>query len=273
MIDHLRRLVMNWQSRSRVADTLAVVSNVRKNLSGFSHSAEQVFLPVGERLMGLQSRAHDIAAQTMLNTQLMSSDEGSLAVLDEVLQAARGTTQEGDVLVNVQTLQQNAKTIHQAIDAIHPIVNTFDVLGVMTRIESSRFETAGASFAGLADAVTSLSRQIREQIGITAGSATEAFVTACQAAEQVRREVEAQRQNLGPLTRQSSAGLLKMKDHRGRISQANTLLGMRFEGISAAIGDLVTDLQSHDIVRQQIEHVLEALDRLELFDLPRRRSV
>ena len=190
---------------------------------------------------------------------LLSHDDGSLSVLDELLQTAQQDQQSDQVVTAVQDIERNAKTIHQATEAVARLVNTFDVLGVMTRIESSRFEAVGATFVGLADAVAALSLQIREQIRATAESAAVLRQSTTQAAEEMRSVAQTRRENLGPLTRQISGGLAKVREHRAQVSQANSLLGARFGGVSRAVGDLVVALQSHDIVRQQIEHVVDAL--------------
>jgi methyl-accepting chemotaxis protein len=259
----LKRWVADWRSRATLLDERKALRTIQHDLAEFSGSAEKFFVPVGERLADLHSRSREIARQTTQIAELLSQDERSLAVLGEVLNAGDGGGQHGEVLAAVQGIQQNAVAVQGAIATVVRLVNTFDVLGIMTRIESSRFEAEGASFGGLAQAVSALSQQIREKIGTTAESAAVLLQTSRQAAAEVRHVEQTRQENLGPLTRQTSLGLAKTRDHRNRVSHASKLLAARFDGVSSAVGDIVTALQFHDIVRQQIEHVLEALQVLD----------
>ena len=258
-ISYWKRWALRWPARAPIRDEGGTLRDVQHDLSEFSGSAEKFFVPVGERLADLQLRSREIASQTTRIAGLLSQDDRSLAVLGEVLNAAEGTRRHDEILGAVLGIQENAVAVHRAIAAVVRLVNTFDVLGMMTRVESSRFEVEGVDFGGLAEAVTALSQQIREKIGATAESAAVLLQTSRQASEEVRRVAQTRQENLGPLTRQTGVGLSEIADHRNRVSHANTLLAARFDGVSSAVGDIVTAVQFHDIVRQQIEHVLEAL--------------
>jgi methyl-accepting chemotaxis protein len=266
-LDSLAGLASELRSGPLTRELMNVLlQKVQGGLAGVTTSSEGVFLLVGERLMDLQLKARELANQTTSISELLSSDEGSPEVLRNLLTAAQRGYQGDDTVVRIQEIQENVKAIHQAIQAIDPIANVFQVLGVTTRIESARFD-AGATFVDLAQAVTALSRQIREQIGNISDSAAALLDTTCRAAEEVRSLAQKFRDNLGPLASQTNAELLKIHDRRSQVSQASKRLAERFEGISRAVGDVVTALQSHDIVRQQIEHVLDAfrpLDRLDV---------
>ncbi len=253
----------SWRWRRSDGQAAETLRRVQQNLTGFSDSVEGVFLKVGGRLMDQQRQAREIAGQTSAMARVLSDDEGSLAVLTGVLEGTGERGQGDGNLVAACEMREKSQAILRAIEIFGRLVNTFDVLGIMTRIESARFEAAGGMFVGLADAVIALSRQIREHIGATAGSAQALLETTSEAAEEVRRAAEIRQQNLGPLLVQTRAGIAKIAEGRSRVSQANADLSARFESISSATGDLVAALQSHDIVRQQIEHVLDALSRLD----------
>jgi len=258
-----RRNAESLRRRSRARDSANILDRVVSVLEGFSGSLEGVFLETGRRLADLQLRAREIAGQTASMAEFLSDDEGSLTLLDGVLKAAGEDHEDHRIVATVGGIQENVQAIHRAIESFDRLVNTFDVLSMMTRIESARFEAVQGSFVGLADAVMALSRQIRQQIGATSGSAKALLETTSEAGEQVRRVAQTRRENLGPLARQTRAGIQEIVSRHTQVSQANTRLAARFEGISRAIGDLVAALQSHDIVSQQVEHVLDALRRLD----------
>ncbi|MEI9972882.1 MAG: hypothetical protein WDO73_12955 [Ignavibacteriota bacterium] len=110
--------------------------------------------------------------------ELLSQDERSLTVLGEVLgdsDGSHGTTR-------FQLPCRPFKTTPWPSITRSPPSCAWSThsmcWGIMTRIESSRFEAEGAAFGGLAEAVSALSQQIREKIGATAGSATLLLQTA-----------------------------------------------------------------------------------------------
>jgi len=259
----LRNWLAKWRSRSQSRQARSVLEEVRAEISSMSQSTEGVFLLVGGRLGDLAGRARELAEIASSIAELLATDAGSLAVLDEVLQSTLGSTEARDMAAAVAGIQQQAKSIHRVIETVSPVVRTFDMLGVITRIESSRFEGTGVTFVSLADAVGILSRQIREQVAVTADSAAELLETINRASEQIRRVARQHEESLKPLSNQTSAELEKIREHRGQVGQATQLLGERMREVSQAVGDVVTHLQSHDIVRQQIEHVVEALARAE----------
>lgn len=275
LLGSIRRLDQTWQRPVRSLkhgalhrhsalsrpELKSLLKQIHEDLGGVSSSTEGVFLLVGERLMELQLRTREIAGQTSAIAELLLHETDSLGVLDEVLAAACANQQGDDTAGAIRGIQSNATSLFSAVQGIGPVVRTFDVLGVMTRIESARVEGEGASFVSLAIAVASLSQQIRVQIGTTADSATMLLRTTSKAAEQMREVAQKQRENLGPLARQTSAELQKMKEHRSQVSEATKRLAARFDEILRSIGDVVTALQAHDIVRQQVDHVLEALPR------------
>ena len=238
-----------------------LLKQIHGDLAGVSSSTKGVFLFVGKRLIVLQLRTREIAGQTSAIAELLLHETDSLGVLDEVL-ASACANQQGDVTSDaMRGIQGNATSLFSAVQGIGPVVKTFDVLGVMTRIESARVDGEGASFVGLANAVAALSQEIRVQIGTTVDSATLLLRTTSKAARQMREVEQNQRNNLGPLVSQTSAELQKMKEHRSQVSEATKRLAARFDGISRSIGVVVTALQAHDIVRQQVDQVLEALPR------------
>jgi hypothetical protein len=239
------------------------VRKVREELAGLGGSTESMFLAAGERLLDLQRQSREIAIEATSFATRLADDGGSLAVLGEALATCSEAGDDNAPAASLPEIHENAKAIQQAIRDIIPVVKTFDVLGVMVRIESARFQGADATFVGLAETVTALSGQIRERIGATTESAESLVETTGSAIAQMRRVEQQRRETLAPLAHASSLELARIRQFRGRASAAVGALGARFEKVSHAFSDVVAALQSHDIVRQQIEHVVQALRNLD----------
>jgi methyl-accepting chemotaxis protein len=249
-----------WTARAAPA---GVLDQVRRELAGFSNSTESVFLQAGERLGDLQVKARAIGTEAGSIAVLLADETGPVAALDALLNATSGIDKGGDIAAPVHAIGENAEAIQRAIRNIDSAVRTLDVLGMMTRIESSRFSDAGVTFIDLADSVLALSRQIREQLGATATSAASLIETTGSAAEQAGRVLRQHTENLGPLLARTSEGIREVRSRRSQASEASRRLAGRFEEISRAMGDVVSAMQSQDIVRQQIEHVMEAIEKLD----------
>lgn len=250
----------HWRSGSSTSETTSVLRKLRNDLAGISQSTEDSFLALGEGLMELQAGAREVAGQTAAVCEQMSSDEGSLSVLDDLFKGQDPKGQEQGIAERMRELEENATAIRQAIRSLEPVADIFYVLGIRTRVESVCLNGGGAAFSDLADAVTGLSRRIRDQIGASARSAALLRDTAVQAAEELQKTTQLYEQNLGPLARQATDESIKIKEQQNRVCSATRQLSERFERMSHAIGNVVAASQVHDIVRQQVDHVLKALD-------------
>jgi DNA repair exonuclease SbcCD ATPase subunit len=242
-------------------DLAGALRNIEADLAGISTATESVFLLTGERLMALQVRASEIAVRTSGIAEILADDQGAQAILDEVLSSSQTQFQTNDLNASTQELRENANAVRHAIEAFGSVATVFYALGVKTRIESAHSERVGATFEDLANSVIRLSRQIQEQIGTISDSAAILLETTTQGADEVRRVARNHQENLGSLGSEATAQLSKIRDHRGHVAEAAKRLASRFDKISRAVADVVIALQSHDIVRQQVEHVLESLRR------------
>lgn len=244
----------------RLADeTWNSIQVARAELSEFNQSTEAVFLSVGGGLREIQAIARRVSAQMAEVAGQGRNHDASIASLDRVLSASVEDGAGRQIINCVRGLRRDAKALGATIEAFGPILHTFDVLAVMTRIESARFVDIEGSFAGLAASVLELSQQIREQVSSSATSVAAMLRTVSAAASEAAAVAAQREENLAPLMEQTGASLRQLREHRSEIATANAHLSTQFEGISASVGDLVTALQSQDIVRQQLEHVQQAL--------------
>jgi hypothetical protein len=112
----------------RTSEAREIVSRVRENLGGVSSATEGVFLLVGERLTNLQCRVREIASEASEIAELQANDAGSLLALDEILRAACGDWRDNGTGALIGKIEENADAVLQAIQAIGPVVKTFDSL-------------------------------------------------------------------------------------------------------------------------------------------------
>ncbi|MFN7996745.1 MAG: hypothetical protein U0Q18_24240 [Bryobacteraceae bacterium] len=265
----LKRRLNVWLSRlhrGRAGSAARILEDVQRDLTSLSHATEGVFLQVGQNLGDLQSRTCEIASEASRIAEILSGDGGALHALDRVLNSRYAHSETDEIAVVVSRMQEHARGVRQAIESIGTIIKSFDVLCVMTRMESARFERAGELFTGLADSVSSLARQIRREVSATADAAAVLYSVTTKAAQQMQESGRRYEDNLMPLTTEARADVHAIQQYCGRVSEAGKLLSTRFKAVSHCIGDLVSALQVHDIVRQQVEHILERLGGSDVHD-------
>lgn len=259
MLASLAAFARRVQGGGKSKDAAGAFPEVCAKLRGIASSTEDEFLGAGARLMPLQRQAQTIAAGATSLAEVLERGVGPLGVLAEVVKQAAGSD-AGELAGWIEEIERESRQIQRAIQAIAPIVRSFDVMGVLTRIESSRFAGGGASFEGLAASVGALSLEIREKVAATSDSAAVLLAGTTRAANDMRRLTGEQRQQLAALTHRTHAELEKIRAHHVQVTESGTRMAERFGRVSAAIGEVVSGLQAHDIVRQQIEHIVAALE-------------
>jgi len=244
------------------AGWLGRIHSATDHLSALNASTEQEFLVIGERLQDFYARARRIASLTSDVAARMSGREID-ALVDELTSVAADLKTMGDdsrqgieVLNMIVTGFEN---IHGPLNNFDKIVKNLQVLGNFVRIESARMHDRDSGFVTLVedikklavdielrskellDQALSLRSRIREDLdGITRMKADLDART-----RDIMSDTEAK---IESLTKRHAWSLKTIRDFAGR-----------WENITGSVGEIVMSIQFHDITRQQIEHVNEAL--------------
>jgi hypothetical protein len=245
---------------SRWASALAGAIDGLQRLNG---STEQDFLRVGGSLIEFRSAVRQISSEMTALIELISGEGGEDRALACMLgdSAQRDTRihESGMALANVRELSHR---ILLAFSELRNTVSTFHTLCTLTRIESSRLGVASADFANLANEVKPLSASIETsgQAIFEAYSRLEGSVEA--ALQRCANLRSRQQQELPPLVAGVTDALGALEERRERAYHTSVRQAEQYQAMGDGIEKLVTSLQMHDITRQQIEHVTEALERL-----------
>jgi methyl-accepting chemotaxis protein len=229
-------------------------------LSGLVASREGDFLSLGGALQEFAQNAATLAGAVQ-NLAAMTGDTSLLSELTRLTTEFCESKQAdgGGSLAELEAIKGFSGQLLERAEAFKRIVKHLQMLGISTRIESARLGQAGAGFTTLADDVDKLSEHIvAESTRIMVdGRALEALT------DSVARtigDIVAGQQHCSALVlgqmRENLAAISNLSERSGAvIAGASVQAG----GISTAIGEVVTSVQFHDIVRQQLEHVIEAL--------------
>jgi hypothetical protein len=247
-------------------DSAARLERVTADLEELNRRTEQGFLSIGGRLVDFAALARQLSADLAAVSELFFGKEGGHAsqVLASVLEQSRQVeacaVDSGRRLAEVC---ESARRIGRTFRAFRDTISVFRVLGSLTRIETARLGNAGGEFGNLAEEVGALTRGIElggESILELSSSLQSEMQSALGKIAHLRAS---ELGDLPSLIAGVMANLESLEDRQRRAGEASLRQAAGYEGVSAAIADLITAIQFHDITRQQIEHVADALRRLE----------
>ena len=244
-------------------DIQGMLSNITKGMV----SGETYFLTIGAQLNDFQERARSISTTAGQIAEQVANSEGK-ATLTEV----------GDLLATLQKyldhwdnqwhnsalqLRRSEAILPQVetpLDEFRKIHKKLRMLGISTKIESARLGSAAAGFETLANDVEMLSVQVIDrsaQIACQIAKLARLLrdTLACFSAIEQQQKTRA-RQVITAL----SVSLGELTKINERCHDAIGLISYVSSSISTKLGQVVMSLQFHDIVRQQIEHIVSAFN-------------
>ena len=231
-------------------------------LQALGNSTEGEFLSIGEKLQGFYQRAGDISKISSTVAQLMSGDklgaaiEGFRNVVDRMKrlegESRRNTKILRDVLEYIARLDRH-------VDGFRKTTQHLRVLCVSTRIESARLGDRSADFESLADEVGKLSSEIENRCFQLLASSNSLSHLIGQVLARVL-DLETTQQTQAGIVFENTMSSLEslLKKHALSATSAGEI-STRYEAVSQRIGQIVLSMQFHDITRQRIEHVQQAL--------------
>ncbi|MBS1871699.1 MAG: hypothetical protein JSU00_00695 [Acidobacteria bacterium] len=236
--------------------------DVVERLERLNSSTEQDFLAIGEKLAALDSAARLMTGEIEALTGFMSGGRAGQigATFETILDRARQL--ESDIergrgaLVNVQTC---GDSIHRTLSRLRELLSEVAAVGALTRIESARL--GGASgFESVADEVKTLIDNIRQRVASILSASAKVGVDIRAALDRMTQVQQRQLSDLPALARGVMTSLRSFEERRNRAFQASGQMSIRSRAASEATSDVVSLIQFHDITRQQVEHVIEALN-------------
>jgi hypothetical protein len=233
-----------------------------EELENLNRCTERDFLAVGERLAAFRSTARSIASDMAAVSELISGEHGRKAsqALTEILEYSTGMNariaEGGQALEQVRDLSGR---VRQAFGGLRNTVSVFRALCTLTRIETSRLGSIGADFRDLAAEVTPLSESIQSS-GEGVMEASHPLDASIQSAIRGGADLRVrQLKDLPALLARVINDLQAFDERRREAVESSALQATQYTAVCDAVDDLVRSVQFHDITRQQIEHVIDAL--------------
>jgi len=256
----LSRLSADWSnSLERAAAELGVVAG----------STEDEFLAIGGRLQDFYQRGIGISGVASEMVGEVAGDHVTTAMdgLGEMLDGMGHYVNRArnEIDHSSQTLREILGLLDEVsgpLSGFKKVNKVLRMLGISTKIESARLGQSAAGFDTLASDVGDLSVQVNDKAAIIlrrkddlARAIEQTLVGVLNSGAQQHDQIMA---ILGR-TRESLAALTAIN---ARCSNSVAGVSAVSDEVSRNIGEVVMSMQAHDIVRQQIEHVEQALSEL-----------
>lgn len=244
---------------------IPAIQRVAADLEDLNQTTEQDFLAVGGKLMDFMSVARQISSDMAALGELIAGEHGrnaaaALVRIREKAQQMGGRMQQsGQALAAIKDFSSR---VRQAFSELRETVSIFRTLCTLTRIEAARLAGDVSSFSDLAEQVKPLSESIQssgERVLASSSDLDRKVGEALRnAADLSAREVR----ELHSLISSVVEGLESFAERQQRAREASGRQAVQHAAVCEAIEDLVRSIQFHDITRQQIEHVCQALRQI-----------
>ena len=235
-----------------------------EDLQDLNQHTESDFLGIGGKLMEFLQHAEKISSGFGDVTVLISGEHGRHAaeVLECALERCRQMeTRAAERTGDLGSLRDGARLVHNTFSGFGEFVLTFRTLCTLTRIETARLGGAGADFGSLAEDVESLAESMASKVeGVLA--ATIQLDARVEHAVANLSDVDGLLKDLSQVITGIVSNLDAFSQQQAAAVTLSARLASDCNSATTSIKDAVTSIQFHDITRQQVEHVVEALSQV-----------
>ncbi|MBI2418851.1 MAG: methyl-accepting chemotaxis protein [Ignavibacteriales bacterium] len=267
--------MVNQDSESRYATTSEGSLNteisrnlviINKKLDQATQGTEKDILAIGSKLQTFLVSSQNIASHSSQTIESISKDilETGVAELNVlILNFSSSLGKSADALGSnkdkLSIILESVNNIVDGFQGFRRIIKQLKMLGISTKIETSRLGTDDKGFNTIADNVDRLAQLIDAKVSMIEAKAK--LITA----EIVKTTndlllLEKEQRHQSNLIVDHTMGTLKLfeEKHNDYLLKTDTIKNDA-TAIYTSIRNIVTSIQFHDITRQQIEHVSEAL--------------
>ena len=241
------------------------IRQVISELELLNSNTEQDFLRIGGKLGEFIGAVEQISSGLDALANRISGEQGphvSNALTHALNRSMEMSKQDADRSVALIAMRQQGGHLNQTLSEFQGTVSTFHTLGVLTRIETARLGGQGSDFGHLADDMQALAGNVREKVEGALETAAVLSPLIENAIEEISALEAGQAKDLPSVIAGVSASLSSFREIQKAALDSSVRLGVRYAAISDAFKELIVSVQFHDITRQQIEHVIEALRRI-----------
>ncbi|RII30636.1 MAG: methyl-accepting chemotaxis protein [Geobacter sp.] len=238
-------------------------------LKGMAGTTEDEFLQIGSLLQGFYQRSSEITAMSSRLVEAVSGAQvqsiiarlrQTMADMEEYLHNAHG--QRDDSHQTLERILELLGQVSHPLEGFQKMYKTLRMLSTSTKIESARLGELGAGFLHLALDVEKLSYQVNDKTGNILKQRQELAVMINENLQAIISSGTTRDANVVEILSSTANSLDDLVSANERCTRFGGLVSSISSEVSSNLSEVVASMQSHDITRQQVEHIVEALERL-----------
>lgn len=251
-----------------------VLTPALKTLHQLAGTTEDEFLQIGSELQSFYQRSTEISRMSNQLVDVVSGDsvqsltgrlQQMMADMEEYLANAR--IRSNDSYGTLEQVQGLLGKLSEPLEGFQKMNKTLRMLSISTKIESSRLGDLGSGFVNLAMDVEKLSHQVNDKSTAILNHRQLLVSMITSNLADVRSTEAVQDRQVTTSLKSTAGSLQELLSVNDRCTQFGSTISSISAEVTANISEVVSSMQMHDMTRQQVEHIMEALERL-LADLP-----
>ncbi len=248
---------------------LRIITDLRNRLQQLNEHSESEFLGVGTQMQQIYSQAKYISetcasiAQSLTGNEVRETVEGLRSLLDNVQSYsahAEKLARKGET--DLKEIFQLIRRISGPVRGFKNIVRTLNILGVFTRIENASLLTSSSDIHILANEVSKLAEVIDGKSGGMAAKLEQLYHLIHATLTTIEQIEAAAHEKAIVILGKTRDSLSAFAGKQEASHAAMQTIAHHSDEIRKKMGAVVSSIQFHDITRQQLEHAIEALDKL-----------
>jgi len=252
-----------------IAEWRQVLPGAVEALTHLAGATEDEFLQIGSQLQDFYRRSSDISIMANKLVDMVSGDQTKtlidrlremVADMEAYLADAHERNRHSCAMLS--SITSLLDMVSHPLESFRKLTKKLRILGISTKIESSRLGDMGEGFLTLAQDVGRLSQLVSEK---SVNILNHRQVLASMINDNLRlmhAGESAQEAKLEGVLANTARSLEELIDVNARCSSFGAMISAISGEVSENINEVVSSLQMHDMTRQQMEHILEALQQL-----------
>lgn len=266
---HLSSSAATLTGMEAVAAWPTVITPAIETLRRMAGATEDEFLQIGAEVQDFYRRSSDITQMADRLVELVSGDNAQfltarlhqiMADMESYLAEAR--TRSADSCSTLKQVQNQLEKLSEPLDGFQKMNKALRMLSISTKIESARLGELGSGFVNLALDVEKLSHQVSDKSAAIMSHRTLMANMIGSNLTTVHLSEITQNATVASSLKSTVASLQVLVSVNERCTRFGGKVAAVSTEVTGNISEIVSSMQMHDMTRQQVEHVVEALERL-----------